>query len=172
MAGFIYYTPLASHKSVLLWWRRFRAKEMPCCIHVKLWDFTVLKIHLSCTFEQPRSKMYSSNVALPKLLIERWFDRWWSDSWEITCFQPIWVSLRIFGVEKADAFAAPVYYHLSQYIPISLLGLYNLGRFGLRVGDITREAVHEEEHDPTEETGRSWKADDREGADYPSWVYE
>ncbi len=34
-------------------------------------DFTVLKIHLWCTFEQPPSKMYSSNVALPKLLIEK-----------------------------------------------------------------------------------------------------
>ncbi|MEE9191175.1 MAG: hypothetical protein V3U04_00975 [Candidatus Aerophobetes bacterium] len=51
--------------------------------------------------------------------------------------------MRIFGVEKADAFPAPVYYQLSHYIPISLLGLYNLGRFGLRVGDITREAVQE-----------------------------
>ena len=71
-------------------------------------------------------------------------------------------------MEKADAFAAPVYYHLSQYIPIYLLGLYNLGRFGLRVGDVTREVVHEEEHDRTEETGRLGKADDREGPNYSS----
>ncbi len=62
------------------------------------------------------------------------------------CF---WVSLRIFGVEKADAFAASVYYHLSQYIPVTLVGLYSLARLGLRFGDITREAVHEAEHETT-----------------------
>ncbi|MFQ5853031.1 MAG: lysylphosphatidylglycerol synthase transmembrane domain-containing protein [Candidatus Binatia bacterium] len=71
------------------------------------------------------------------------------------CF---WVSLRIFGVEKVDAFAASVYYHLSQYIPVTLVGLYYLGRLGLRVGDITREAVHEVEPEPTKATGGPGKA--------------
>ncbi len=56
------------------------------------------------------------------------------------CF---WLSLRIFGVDKADTFAASVYFHLSQYIPVTLVGLYYLGRLGLRFGDITRETVHE-----------------------------
>ena len=65
------------------------------------------------------------------------------------CF---WISLRIFGVEKADAFAASVYYHLSQYIPITLVGLYYLNRLGLRFGDIAREAVHEADDEPTKVT--------------------
>ena len=65
------------------------------------------------------------------------------------CF---WVSLRIFGVEKADAFAASVYYHLSQYIPVTLVGLYYLSRLGLRFGDIAREAVHKAEDEPTKVT--------------------
>lgn len=65
------------------------------------------------------------------------------------CF---WISLRIFGVEKADAFAASVYYHLSQYIPITLVGLYYLNRLGLRFGDIARETIHEADDEPTKVT--------------------
>jgi uncharacterized protein (TIRG00374 family) len=79
------------------------------------------------------------------------------------CF---WVSLRIFGVDKADAFTASVYYHLSQYIPITLVGLYYLGRLGLRFGDITRETVHEAEKEPTNLIGKLAKAPTRKGPDY------
>jgi len=65
------------------------------------------------------------------------------------CF---WVSLRIFGVEKADAFAASVYYHFSYYIPVTLVGLYYPGHLGLRFGDITRGTVDEAENEPTKVT--------------------
>ena len=41
----------------------------------------------------------------------------------IFCF---WVSLRIFGVEKADVFAAPVYYHPNLYIPVTFLNPISL----------------------------------------------
>ncbi len=79
------------------------------------------------------------------------------------CF---WVSLRIYGVDKADAFAASVYYHLSQYIPVTLVGLYYLGRLGLRFGDITRETIHEAEQEPTNLIGEFAKAPTRKGPDY------
>ena len=79
------------------------------------------------------------------------------------CF---WVSLRIFGVDKTDAITASVYYHLSQYIPVTLVGLYYLGRLGLRFGDITRETVHEAEQEPTNLTGELAKAPNREGPNY------
>ena len=52
-----------------------------------------------------------------------------------------WVSLSLFGAEKADVLAASVYFHLGQYIPVTLVGLYYLSRLGLRVGDITTEAA-------------------------------
>jgi uncharacterized protein (TIRG00374 family) len=79
------------------------------------------------------------------------------------CF---WVSLRIFGVDKGDAFAVSVYYHLSQYIPITLVGLYYLSCLGLRLGDITREAVHESEHESTNVTWGPAKTPNRKKADY------
>jgi uncharacterized protein (TIRG00374 family) len=41
------------------------------------------------------------------------------------CF---WVILQLFGVDKADAFASSMYFHLSNYIPVTLLGLYYLNR--------------------------------------------
>ena len=52
------------------------------------------------------------------------------------CF---WVSLRLFGVDKADAFASSVYYHLSQYVPVTVLGLYYLGRYGLKLREIEKK---------------------------------
>jgi uncharacterized protein (TIRG00374 family) len=79
------------------------------------------------------------------------------------CF---WVSLRIFGVDKTDAITASVYYHLSQYIPVTLVGLYYLGRLGLRFGDITRETIHEAEQEPTNLIGEFAKAPTRKGPDY------
>ncbi len=58
------------------------------------------------------------------------------------CF---WVSLQIFGVEKADAFASSIYFHLSQYLPVTLLGLYYLNRRGWRLREIDKEAAEEKE---------------------------
>ena len=58
------------------------------------------------------------------------------------CF---WLSLKPFGVPQADAFAASVYYHLCQYIPVTLIGLYYLSRTGMRLGELEQEAAREEE---------------------------
>jgi uncharacterized protein (TIRG00374 family) len=59
------------------------------------------------------------------------------------CF---WVILQLFGVEKADAFASSIYFHLSNYIPITLLGLYYLNRRGLHLWQVEEEAA--ESKDP------------------------
>ena len=53
------------------------------------------------------------------------------------CF---WLSLRIFGVDKADAFAASVYYHMAMYVPVTLTGLFYLNRLGLKLSDVERES--------------------------------
>ncbi len=53
------------------------------------------------------------------------------------CF---WLSLSFFGAEKVDVLGASVYFHLAQYVPVTLVGVYYLGRLGLRVGDLTAEA--------------------------------
>ena len=56
------------------------------------------------------------------------------------CF---WVSLQPFGVEKADAFALSIFFHLSQYLPVTLLGLYYLNRRGWQLRQIDKEAAEE-----------------------------
>jgi len=56
------------------------------------------------------------------------------------CF---WLSLEPFGVSKADAFAASLYYQLSQYIPVTLIGLYFSNREGLKLNEAEREAEKE-----------------------------
>ena len=53
------------------------------------------------------------------------------------CF---WISLQGFGVEKADAFASSIYFHLSQYVPVTLIGLYFLSRSGFRLGQVEQTA--------------------------------
>lgn len=53
------------------------------------------------------------------------------------CF---WLGVRPFGVDQADAFAASVYYHLSQYIPVTLVGLYFLSRSGLKLTQVEQAA--------------------------------
>ncbi|NOX56934.1 MAG: flippase-like domain-containing protein [Planctomycetes bacterium] len=53
------------------------------------------------------------------------------------CF---WLSLRIFGVSKADAFAASVYYHMAMYVPVTITGLYFLNRLGLRLSGVEQES--------------------------------
>ncbi len=53
------------------------------------------------------------------------------------CF---WFGLQLFGVDKADAFAASVYYHLTQYIPVTLTGLFFASRLGMNLGEIERAA--------------------------------
>lgn len=61
------------------------------------------------------------------------------------CF---WVSLSVFGYDKADVFAASVYYHLAQYIPVTLLGLYYVSRLGIGFSALRKEAEAEAEEEP------------------------
>ena len=56
------------------------------------------------------------------------------------CF---WLSLKGFGVSQADVFAASIYYQLSQYIPVTLIGLYFSNREGLKLSKAEREAEKE-----------------------------
>ncbi|MFK7777881.1 MAG: lysylphosphatidylglycerol synthase transmembrane domain-containing protein [Gimesia sp.] len=56
------------------------------------------------------------------------------------CF---WISLQAFGVSKADAFAASIYFQLSQYIPVTLIGLYYSNREGLKLSVAGQEAEKE-----------------------------
>ena len=56
-----------------------------------------------------------------------------------------WVTLQMFGVDRADAFASSIYYHLNQYIPVTLVGLYYLNRLGLGLNQITNNAAEEKE---------------------------
>jgi uncharacterized protein (TIRG00374 family) len=58
-----------------------------------------------------------------------------------------WVSLQMFGVDKADAFASSVYFHLSQYIPVTLVGLYYVNRTGLRLKQIKEKVTQDQEED-------------------------
>ena len=55
-----------------------------------------------------------------------------------------WVILQGFGVDKGDAFASSIYYHLSNYIPVTLVGLYYLNRRGLQLWQIDKEAAEDE----------------------------
>ncbi len=72
------------------------------------------------------------------------------------CFM---VSLRPFGVEKADAFAASVYFHVVNYIPVTLVGLYFLHREGLRLRDVEQRAAEESETDAAEDSDGCVKAE-------------
>lgn len=52
-------------------------------------------------------------------------------------------SLKAFGISNAEAFSASIYYQLSQYIPVTLIGLYYSNREGLKFSDAEREAEKE-----------------------------
>lgn len=56
------------------------------------------------------------------------------------CF---WWSLKGYGVSQADVFAASIYYHLIQYIPVTLTGLYFSHREGLKLSKAEEEAEKE-----------------------------
>ena len=58
------------------------------------------------------------------------------------CFM---VSLAVFGVKESDAVAASIYYHLCQYIPVTLVGFYYLNRTGMRLGEFDKQAAQETE---------------------------
>lgn len=56
-----------------------------------------------------------------------------------------WFALQLFGVSQADAFAASIYYHLTQYIPITLVGLIFLNRTGMSLLQL-EQAAEETQH--------------------------
>tara|TARA_R100001132_G_scaffold27567_1_gene35667 strand:+ start:8588 stop:9661 length:1074 start_codon:yes stop_codon:yes gene_type:complete len=53
------------------------------------------------------------------------------------------LSLKAFGVSNADAFSASIYYQLSQYFPVTFIGLYYSNREGLKFSDAEQEAEKE-----------------------------
>ena len=56
------------------------------------------------------------------------------------CFM---TSLRLFTDDQASVFAASVYYHLSQYIPVTIVGLIFMGLKGMHLTDFSSGAVPE-----------------------------
>jgi uncharacterized protein (TIRG00374 family) len=54
----------------------------------------------------------------------------------------VW-GLSLFGIDKSRAFSFSLYYHVSQFIPITLLGLWYLARQGLSLGDVAGAAGKE-----------------------------
>jgi glycosyltransferase 2 family protein len=49
------------------------------------------------------------------------------------CFMSV---LKLFTQNEADVFAASVYFHLSQYIPVTLIGLYFFNRTGMSFREV------------------------------------
>lgn len=47
-----------------------------------------------------------------------------------------WAVLKLFTDDQANVFAASVYYHLSQYVPVTALGLIFLAMSGFRMSDV------------------------------------
>lgn len=54
------------------------------------------------------------------------------------CFMMV---LALFTKDEAGVFGASIYFHLSQYIPVTLVGLYYFNREGLRVADVEANAA-------------------------------
>lgn len=54
----------------------------------------------------------------------------------------VW-GLSLFGVDKSRAFSFSLYYHVSQFLPITILGLWCLARQGLSLGDVAGAAGKE-----------------------------
>ena len=48
--------------------------------------------------------------------------------------------LQLFTRDEKAVFAASIFYHLAQYIPVTLLGLYYFNRTGLKVSEIQKAA--------------------------------
>lgn len=57
------------------------------------------------------------------------------------------LGLSLFGVDRAIGFSFSLYYHLTQFLPITLVGLYYLGRQGLSLSEVA--AASREEVSPT-----------------------
>ena len=107
--------------SVLQWF------FMACMVYVSLWSFGV-RLPLHASFVVVAATVVG--VTIPSTpgyfgMIQAAFR----------------LSLEIFDVPPADAVAASVYFHVSQYIPVTLVGLYYLSRLGMRLTDIEKEAT-------------------------------
>jgi glycosyltransferase 2 family protein len=61
------------------------------------------------------------------------------------CFMMV---LPLFTSDQAAIFGASIYFHLSQYIPVTLIGLYYFNATGLRVADVQASAAHKTTRDP------------------------
>ena len=53
------------------------------------------------------------------------------------------LGLSLFGVNRTTAFSFSLYYHLTQFLPITVVGLYYLGRQGLSLGQIASASRQE-----------------------------
>lgn len=53
------------------------------------------------------------------------------------------LGLSLFGIERTIAFSFSLYYHLTQFLPITLVGLYFLGRQGLSLGQMAAASREE-----------------------------
>jgi len=111
--------------SVLQWF------FMACMVDVSLWSFGV-RLPLHASFVVVGATAVS--VAIPSTPGYFGMIQW--------AFR---LSLEIFDVDPADAVAASVYFHISQYIPVTLAGLYYLSRLGMRLADIEKEATRSEQ---------------------------
>lgn len=65
--------------------------------------------------------------------------------------------------DKADVFGASIYYHMCQYIPVTLVGLFFMNRIGLSLGGLKSEAAGENDEATHEQVaGQSEVAATRE----------
>ena len=54
------------------------------------------------------------------------------------------LSLQFFIDDDARVGAASIYFHISQYVPVTLLGLYFFSRSGFKIADVQHEAEQEQ----------------------------
>ncbi|MBX3441003.1 MAG: flippase-like domain-containing protein [Planctomyces sp.] len=96
-----------------------------CGVQVSLWVACVLLGAVAFAVTVPSSPGYVGVIQL--------------------CFMSV---LKLFTDDKEAVFAASVLYHLAQYIPVTLIGLYYFGRTGLKVSDVRQQAESEAETPP------------------------
>jgi len=53
------------------------------------------------------------------------------------------LGLSLFGIDRTTAFSFSLYYHLTQFLPITVVGLYCLGREGLSLGQVAAASREE-----------------------------
>lgn len=55
--------------------------------------------------------------------------------------------LNLFGAEREVVFAASIYYHMLQWVPVTLIGMFFFSRAGLKLADIEERAEDESPQD-------------------------